>query len=361
MRIHRHLAGFFVVALFAIVTVVGCSSDSSEEKTGAMSQVVDSLSATLAEGISRAAFASSEEPGDSLTDSLISRPADEMNDEITVIRDLADFVFDDVRLYAVFDGGFVVYDFTSASPTVYETDDRLTAITWHLDELYLGGDHLYTFANGGLEPLDVEFDAPITELYSYGHRLMIGTENGLYERSAFGDGLLYDDVSVSAMVADETGLWIGTQGQGLYRWDGETFSRRYLLRDTSFFDFVNALDFKHQHLYMGTSNGLHIYDGGRWETFTEADGLPSTNVTSLDASDWVVIAGTDAGVASYFNRNILPVTKLDDRAVTAVQRRGRDLILATQYDGILVKEGNVIKTLVQPVPDMNVNILSLVF
>ena len=49
-----------------------------------------------------------------------------------------------------------------------------------------------------------------------------------------------------------------------------------------------------------------------------------------------------------------------DKKVNVIQLRGRKLIAATDYEGILMKSGNVFRTLVQPVADTNVNILSLI-
>jgi len=205
-----------------------------------------------------------------------------------------------------------------------------------------------------------EFEGAITSLYSYGYSLMVGTESGLYTTGLFGHDLLYDDIEVTAITADESGLWVGTNGEGLYRWDGEEFQKRYLLRDTAIFDTVNTLDFNHRHLYVGTNNGFHIFDGGCWTTLTALDGLPSDNVTTVNASAWVIYIGTDAGVISYFNGDFIPVKKMEESIVRDICLDGRKVIAATDFDGIVMKSGNVIKTIVPVDNGMNFDVLSLI-
>jgi ligand-binding sensor domain-containing protein len=186
------------------------------------------------------------------------------------------------------------------------------------------------------------------ELCSFNYQLLIGTQCGLFTNSIFGNDLLMDDVSVTAMVADNAGVWVGTGGQGLYRWDGVDFQKRYLSRDPSLFDHINTLDFKHDHLYAGTRNGLHIYDGGSWETLTVEDGLPGNNVIDIDASNWVVYIATDNGIVSCFNYDFMPVAKLENTAAEAVLAKDRKVYVGTCEQGIQMKSGPVLKTLVEP-------------
>lgn len=140
-------------------------------------------------------------------------------------------------------------------------------------------------------------------------------------------------------------IWVGTVGDGLYRWDGADFRRRYLLRDSALFDNVNSLDFKHNHLYVGSTNGLHIYDGGRWLNLTVDDGLSTDNVTSIDASEWVIFVRTDMGVVSFFNNEFSPVKRLADVSVAKIVRNDHKTYVATQSSGVLVNFRSVLKTL----------------
>lgn len=273
---------------------------------------------------------------------------------------IADMVVDGSKLYAVCEGAVITYDFSTKSHTVVGVDDNLRALTLHDGVVYVGGRHLYRFDGAGLEKVDVQTGADITSLYSYADHLMVGSALGLYARDGATCELLLDDVFVSTMVADGTGLWVGTMGQGLYRWDGEDFRKRYLLRDPTMFDSVNALDFNHEHLYVGTTRGMHVYDGGRWEILTTAEGLPANNVRTIDASAWVVYAGTEEGVVSYFGGDLRPVKKLADKKVNSISLRGRRLIAATDFEGILAQSSSTLKVLVPPVLDTTMDILSMI-
>jgi ligand-binding sensor domain-containing protein len=328
-----------------------CSAEEKPEKrAGVVDEVVDILTSTVAASFAKASL---DQPAEAVD--TIAEP-----EPTNLVSQISDLELTDARLYAAFDGGLIIYDFSKKTHEIIPVDERLQAVAVHQGKIYAGGENLYRLDDAVLEPLEDKFAGVITALYSYGHRLMIGTQSGLYSTSVFGRELLFDDVAVTAMAEDESGLWVGTRGQGLYRWDGETFKKRYLLRDSTLFDTVNTLDFRHRHLYMGTVNGLHIFNGGRWETFTTHEGLPSNNVSAVDASAWVIYIGTDMGVVSYFNADINPVDKLEAAQATDIRLRGRKIIVATDYEGILMKSGNVLKTLVQPVRDANLNILSLI-
>jgi len=336
------------LVLAAAFTLVGCGSDDEATKPGIVNEIVDSISTTVAKNLGEASLAK-------------ATPIEDKTEEPTkLLTEIADLELVGSKLYGVFDGGVIIYDFTSDSYEVMPSFEKLNAVEFHEEKVYVGGDNLYTVGDTILNRCDEEFEGAITSLYSYGYSLMVGTESGLYTTGLFGHDLLLDDVEVSAITADESGLWVGTKGEGLYRWDGEEFQKRYLLRDTTIFDTVNTLDFNHRHLYAGTNNGLHIFDGGRWTTLTALDGLPSDNVTTIDASAWVVYIGTDAGVISYFNGDFIPVKKMEESIVRDICLNGRKVIAATDYDGIVMKSGNVIKTIV-PVDDgMNFDILSLI-
>jgi len=339
-----------VTLLVSVFLLINCTTESKSKKTSIVDEVVDSLTATVAASLSETSLATTASVTDTTTET----------GSVNLISQIADFIIVEPKLYAVFDGGVIVYDFEKKSHSIIQAGEKLEAVVVHEGKVYVGGLYLYRLNDSTLERLDDEFEGAITCLYSYGYRLMVGTGYGLYSKSIFGRELLFDDVTVSAIVADENGLWIGTNGQGLYRWDGEDFRKRYLLRDPAMFDTVNTLDFNHRLLYVGSTNGLHIYNGGRWENLNTLDGLPSNNVQTIDASAWVIYIGTNEGVISYFNGDFMPVKKLADKQVNVIRLRGRKLIAATEYEGILLKSGNVLRTLIQPVADTNLNVLTLI-
>jgi ligand-binding sensor domain-containing protein len=348
-RMRIMIGSALVVALVGLVTA--CGSDKKSEKTkGVVDQMVDTVATTFANNLQQAQKA---QP--------VVADENKPNDNERLVRHVADLSINNDKLYAAYDGGVAVYDFVSRTDKVVRDDQPFDAVAWHEGKLYVGGNDLYTLDDSlELQKVDSEFEGTVTALCEFGPRLIIGTSNGLYSQSIFGKEKLMDDVTVSALVADEGGLWVGTDGQGLYRWDGSEFARRYLLRDTSIFDTVRTLAYNHNHLYVGSSNGFHVFDGGKWATMTTGEGLPSDCVTSIDASDWVVLVGTDQGVVSYFNDELMPVSRLDDKGVTAIRRYKNKIIAGTEYEGVLQRSRTALRTIVQPDSGLQLSYLSLI-
>lgn len=343
-----------VISMLAVMTmlmtfvVIGCSSD---DKTSDSDKVIAQVLDTATEVISN-------EIANVVVNELNKQ--NEVTSADNNIQSFDDVILQNHKLYAVGGNTLHVYDFKTKTVRKHAIEGELNSIAYFDGSIYVGGDQLYKLNDTSLEFVDNEFDGTITELYSYGYQLMIGTSEGLYRRGIFGKDKLMDDITVSAITEDNSGLWIGTLGEGLYRWDGENFKQRFLKRDTTLFDFVNAIDFKHDHLYVGCDNGLYVYNGGTWKTLTTEDGLLDNNVRAIDATDWTVYIGTDKGVVGYFEEQLTPVNLLDDKQVNDLQVRGRKLLAATEYEGIIEKNGNSLKTIIQPFLLENMRILSLI-
>lgn len=335
----KNLGIAFTVAAFLLV---GCSGEKPKGKTGLVNQVVNDSVNKFVENIVDASF---------------SAAPVEVDTEGTV-SDVADMVILDSVLYAVYDGGLVTYDFRNKETSFIRNGEKFNSIARHNDRIFIGGEKLYTVSGNNLEPIDIVVEGTVKSLYSDGDRLFIGSDRGLYAGSVPGMERLMDDVSVTAMVSDGHSLWVGTDGQGLYRWDGDIFQKRYLLRDTSIFDNVYALDFNHDHLYVGAATGFFVFDGGRWEQFTSNDGLPDDNVKTIDASSWLVYIGTGEGVVSYFDHNIIPVKKFETTVASVLKSMGGKLIVGTYGDGVIMKAGSFVKTLVEPKSERKEEIFS---
>ena len=338
MKTRISLTAMALGILALALLTVGCSTDNSQPKSSLVKEVADSVGSVFVQSVLETALVQNA----AVVDTVTGENADK------AVTEIADMLIIEPYMYAVFDGGVIVYDFLDKSQKIIRVDDKLEAIALHDEQIYVAGENLYTLKEGALVKEADTFAGTVTDLFSYDHRLMVGTSNGLYSTGIFGKELIYDDIAVTAMTADGSGLWVGTDGQGLYRWDGEEFRRRFLDRDTSLFDNVNTLDYNHQHLYVGSVNGLHIFDGGGWENLGIEDGLPSDNIRSIDASGWVVLVATDAGVTSYFNGDFMPVKKLDDKDVAVVKYRKKRIVAASAFDGILYKSGNLLSTIVEP-------------
>ncbi len=319
---------------------VGCSGESSAEpKSSVVDQVIDSLASALADNLSDVGpqlVTAKEEASPASTEIDKGPSSDPVNDVIVV----------DSTVYAALTDGVLIYNMSTRKYQTLMSEGTINALVSFGGDVYAGGDGLYKVVGSTLEPVEMELTGVITKLCANGYRLVIGTECALYARSIFGHELLMDDIEVTALASEMEALWVGTNGQGLYRWDGREFRRRYLRRDTTIFDFVNALDFKHDHLYVGSSDGMYIYDGGQWQTMTEEDGLPSNDIRAIDASAWVVYVGTSEGVVSYFNGLFKPVNKLDRITPVCLAVKGRSILTGTEGDGLLCKTGPVVAELV---------------
>ncbi len=340
MKFSKLVTLFTVVLLMSVITGAGCSDESETKKrSGVVKEVTDSLASAVVENLIRATPAAAIVQEDTVVETAAAEvAADPVYNDMLII---------DSTIYATYDAGVLVYDLQSDNSFVIPSDQPLNAVAFHAGFVYVGGNGLYQVVESGLEPVDVELSNVITDLYSYDYHLMIGTESGLYSMSIFGFERLFDDVTIRAMVRDNDGLWVATDGHGLYRWDNREFKQRYLMRETSIFNHVTTLDFNHNHLYVGTGEAMYIFDGGRWQTITTENGLPSDDINAIDASNWVVYVATSNGVASFFNDEVTPINKLDDVSADVMGVIGRSIIVGTTDGRLLKKTGPVLTTLVE--------------
>jgi ligand-binding sensor domain-containing protein len=330
-----------IVASAALLILSGCSGENeSAKKPSLVDQVADSFASSLADNIIEARHSAAGSKQDTTGAFGVTANGGP--------HGISDMMITDSVIYAVDADGLLMYGLSDKSATRLNTEEPLHALTWHGGKVYAGGKDLYALNGTELEAVDVEFHGTINALSSFDLRLLVGTTAGLYSRSIFGDELLLDDVSVTTMASAGDALWVGTDGQGLYRWDGADFKKRYLSRDPSLFDYVNCLAFNREHLYVGTDSAMFIFDGGKWETLTAQDGLPSDYIKAVDASNWLVYVATDRGVISYFNGDFIPVAKLGDKNASSIRVLGRKIFVGTEDEGILMKSGPVLKVLIGP-------------
>jgi hypothetical protein len=252
------------------------------------------------------------------------------------------------NVYAACENGLTIYNLKTAEYTVAAVDDDLRAIAIHNDSIYVGGDHLYELVGTELRMIDEEVPGHINDLASFGPSLMTGTDSGLYARSLSQRVQLLHGVNVTSMVTDGTALWVGTDGDGLFWGDGNSFQQRYLTRDSTLFDNVSALAFSHGHLYLGTDNGMFVYDGGRWETVSVEQGMPSDEIVSIDADGWIVYVGTAGGTVTWYQQKVAPVKHFNETIVTAFCRAGKRVIAGTLYDGLAIKNGPAVSFVTAP-------------
>jgi hypothetical protein len=114
-------------------------------------------------------------------------------------------------------------------------------------------------------------------------------------------------VNTNAVVVDsENRVWVGTQGQGGNHpgvlacltegtWEVFTSQNSGLPSDT-----IYSLVSFEDRLYIGTSQGIAIYDGN-WELISPDDGLAGRHVFSLFLDTEKIIAGTENGLSVFSN------------------------------------------------------------
>lgn len=360
MRMRTGL-GLIAAIIACVALFVACDDQADNQQGRVMDEIVDSLASAVNErvkpafGPHQAAVVDAQPAAESEMVPVTDTGA------LEVLAQMRDMVVVGNHAYVVFGGGLVIYDFETETHERIDHPEVLNAVALKEGEVFVGGEHLFRLEELELIPVEVDFDGFVTELYGWEYRLMIGTDRGLYEWSELGLERLAEEVIVRAMTSDGTGLWVGTDGDGLFRWDGKSFRQRYLRRDPHLWDTVNALAYNYDHLYVGSSVGLHIFDGGRWQTVDSAAGLPGSTVNSIDASEWVVYIATDRGVTSYFNGDFMPIERLAEVNANVVRRRGDALLVATDYNGLIEHTRLRTQTIVEPVTEICRELITLAF
>lgn len=317
---------------------VGCSDEVEEVNDGLVQRIVDSATLSVVENLAEARLVNDQEFAESSAEPEALGSRDQF----------VDIAVSDSTIWAVYNGGVIECDQNGENFNEYIIAERMRAVAILNGIVYVGGDRLYLVDNGSLLPVEEDFNGVVTALRVSGDNLVVGTSEGLYLRTPAKFVELARNINVSALAVDKGGIWIGTNGQGLYRCEGEDIRKRYLRRDSSLFDNVTALASWRSHLYLGTSDGLFMFNGGRWQEFGESDGLPSSEILSIEADGWVTYISTGKGTVSYFKDEFKPVKTLVDRSPLALRRVGKKLLIGSQFDGLLIKSGGTLKALVAP-------------
>ena len=178
-----------------------------------------------------------------------------------------------------------------------------------------------------------------------------GQWQGAWQTLRVADGL--PDPSVTAICQDREGnIWFATNGGGICRYDGETF--------TSFSAegrgvVSSILQDREGNIWFGTGlafiegSGLVRYDGETFIAYTTADGLPSDKVLclleSLSGSLWI---GTEAGLVQYDGETFATYTIPDglaDDGVTALAEDGEGILWIGTEAGLVRYDGTYFESL----------------
>lgn len=113
---------------------------------------------------------------------------------------------------------------------------------------------------------------------------------------------------VRRILQDRRGdLWMGTNGDGVLRYDGESLERFSVDQGFGGVAVRGIVEEDDGDLWFGTERGLTRFDGTTFTHYTEADGLVGHDVWSLALDDRGVLwIGTLAGVSRYDGSRFTP-------------------------------------------------------
>ncbi|MEQ1947640.1 MAG: two-component regulator propeller domain-containing protein [Bryobacteraceae bacterium] len=179
----------------------------------------------------------------------------------------------------------------------------------------------------------------------------VATKSGL-NQFLDGEAVLYrtsdglPSNNMGPVIEDSKGqLWGGTLGGGLFRYDGHKFTT-LLEKDGLASNTVKALARRPDEpnvLWVGTDRGLNRLRDGRIEaTFREPDGLPSSQIRALrfDHNN-VLWVGTARGVAQFVNGRFVPLSNSPELQVpiSALGERKEGELLFSTVSGVLYLRG----------------------
>ncbi len=232
--------------------------------------------------------------------------------------------------------------------------ERKTAIT-HLnvilpfdDSRYIGADRLYKLDNNYAATMEeMELGSQVYDMIGFGEGLLVGTDTGLwyhcddidYFESCPFDTLLKGDMVVTALAEGRTGLWVGSYGSGLYHFDGQNWQERFLERDTSMFQYVQALEYTYPFLWVGTEEAIFRYDGGKWAQMFVADSSEYYDVTCIMTTPAATYIGSIDGLLRFAGDTLKAVDGFEGMQIAGLCRSEKGVLVATCNNGIFTFNG----------------------
>lgn len=217
----------------------------------------------------------------------------------------------------------------------------MACMIYEEDEAVIGNDKLIFAGYDYIELYD-EFDlgSPINVILKFGKGYLVGANDGLHFIDEwYADTLLKNEILVTSLAEDEDGLWMGTFGDGLWRYDGKKWQKRYLFRDNTIFDFVTALEYCYPFLWVGTPSGIFRYDGGNWKQLFLRDSSEVYEVNCFLPRVFSTYIGTEQGLFVYANDSLRAEPDFIGKKVIGLFKGENDIYVATRDDGILTLKG----------------------
>lgn len=235
----------------------------------------------------------------------LDAPAPEGWRVLLSIRNARDLALFEGRLHLATDGGILAFE-PSGAPAAH-----------------------YTHFNG--LP-----DNRVSSLAVRGDSLFAGTSAGLARLRAggittwtFAEG----GADVTALLDGRDGLYIGTRGNGLLRFDGTSFQRISESYSGGGFDHVTCLADWNGQVVAGTwANGIYLLQGAAWKHLGVRDGLTNDHVTSLAPATELLVA--TAGGLCRVDGELRPRRIEPPMVASAILRQGT-AVYAGSMDGIL--------------------------
>jgi ligand-binding sensor domain-containing protein len=123
---------------------------------------------------------------------------------------------------------------------------------------------------------------------------------------------------VRTMYQDKKGnYWFGTNGNGIIRYNGKTLEKISIEGLRPFIVVREIVEDKAGHLWFGTDKGLIKYDGEKFTTYSEKDGLQNDEIWGLTIDkSGLIWVGSIGGVSHFdgkkFTPFLLPDTKVEN-------------------------------------------------
>jgi len=280
----------------------------------------------------------------------------------------------------------------SWEPVVYKDDPLAATVNALLptpDALYVGTvGGLFTYAAGRWSALGIRDGLPenhVTSLADWRSDLYVGTYGG-------GVALVHDGraqpvrespkyVTCLGANAQSGPLWVGTESEGAFRWDGKAWEQRLALNEPPGHDvtglaasgdevfvgtfehgvalcrsgswqspgmglgslWINHVAFGQGRAWARTSAGdLYVRDGAAWHPVTKQSGLTKDWTSYVGSAGGNIWVGTWGAVSKFDGRawsSYVPKPALAGQVVTAVAVLGHDLWVGTGKGGLWRYDG----------------------
>lgn len=290
-------------------------------------------------------------------------PAIERNDRralqsgaTTSIEDLAlldSLNFDDVRDVEIdFDrallataGGVLEFFPDDSSFAVYSYPQNLVdydcyAVVTVDDNIIVGtSTGLYAIdLFGVVEPIAAEITDTITTLENVEGCIYVGTRNsGLYVVEGNIVTQLLPNKHIIAVSDDQFALWCATAEDGLMYRDEKGWHDRHLSSNQTALDQVTALESAFGKLWVGTPNGLYIFNGDNWQHLDTSEYLFDQQVTALAAGRSYMYIGTaNEGIFAYYDGWLSPLDWSDNQPIRSLDISAGKYLVGLDKGGALL-------------------------